>query len=142
MEKSSVSNYTADEKTANTYVFRCMVFTCGLFTFIWVLNKLNIFTVDSSIMNVGLIGVLIPFVICVLLVKFVINMDSPSTKYIILAFYTVIIAMLNMTVTYHAVLTTALPLICTAHYTQKKVVWYTYFLTAVSIFCSVILGFK
>ena len=92
-------------------------------------------------MNVGLVGVLIPFLICVLLLKFVINPDSPSTKYILLAFYTVIIAVLNMTVTYHAVLTTALPLICAAHYTQKKVVWYTYFLTDIGIFCSVIFGF-
>lgn len=67
MKKNSVSRYAADEKNANTYVFRCMAFTCGLFAFIWVLNKLNIFTVDSNIMNVGLVGVLIPFLICVLL---------------------------------------------------------------------------
>ena len=142
MEKKTVSSYTTDEKTANTYVFRCMAFTCAVFIFICVLNKLNIFTVDSSIMDIGFIGVIIPFAICTVLVKFVINMSSPSTKYIIFAFYAVIIAVLNMTVTYHAVLTTVLLLICAAQYTQKKVVWYTYFLTAASIFCSVIFGFK
>lgn len=115
MEKKSVSNYTADERTANGYVLKCMTFTCALFAFIWILNKLNIFVLDSDIMNTGLIGVLIPFVLCIILVKFVINMDSHSTKYIILAFYTIIIAVLNITVTYHAVLTIALPLICAAH---------------------------
>ncbi|MGN0666423.1 MAG: GGDEF domain-containing protein [Huintestinicola sp.] len=141
MEKNTVVNYTADEKTANTYVFRCMVFTCALFAFIWVLNKLNIFTVDTGIMNSGMVGVLIPFVICCILVKFVLDMNSPSTKYIILGFFSLIIAILNITVTYHAVLTTALPFICAVHYAEKKVVWYTYFLTAASIVCSVIFGF-
>ncbi len=51
---SSISAYVTDkEQTANKYVLRCFSISMLIYTVVYILNLLNIFIVDQTIMGAG-----------------------------------------------------------------------------------------
>lgn len=128
------------ETQANLFTLRCLLFTMLILLSVWFLNIVGIFIVDSQLMNAGFISTLI---IMILLMIFcaIAGTEKPYVKYVILFAVVLCTTAIGITLTYHSVLLSALPLIYSVQYSQRKVVYYTYFLTVISMFAIVMGGY-
>lgn len=136
-EKYVVSAYEAD---ANRYSIKCQFLTM-IFPFItWVLNCAGIFTVEGKLMFMSL---LLSFVVTVLnvVVCSVLGMENKITKYCAMAGIVIAIFIQASLLTYHMYLLIVLPVIYSLQYGQRKMVYYTYILSIISLAISVYVGY-
>ena len=128
------------EVMPNRSAFRCMNITMLMITAIWLLNVLNIFIIDKGVTNIA-------FVLCVavyivgMLVCAINGSGKRWIKYFVLAWAVVIVTILHIFLTYHAVITLMVPIVLASMYSSKRTLIYTYCLTVVSIVVSVYVGY-
>lgn len=129
-----------DEHMHNTYVMRCFAVSMLLYSITFLLNILGIFIVDSNLMRFGFTTSLIIYVVVYLITK-KLSQGNPITKYF--AFFGIILTftIMGVTITYHVVLTSVLPLLYSTIYSSKKFKWYVYALTVISTFITVYGGY-
>ncbi len=129
-----------DEHMHNTYVMRCFAVSMLLYSITFLLNILGIFIVDSNLMRFGFTTSLIIYVVVYLITK-KLSQGNPITKYF--AFFGIILTftIMGVTITYHVVLTSVLPLLYSTIYSSKKFKWYVYVLTVISTFITVYGGY-
>ncbi len=125
---------------ANKFTLRAIRFSCILFGIIWVLNILGIFIVDDTIMNVGFFGSILISIITFAVCK-TMGLNNPKTKYLVLLFSAVNYDFISVMLTYHAVLITAFPLLLSVQYRNKKIIRYTYLVTAIGHIINVYGGY-
>lgn len=125
---------------ANKFTLRAIGFSCVLFGIIWILNALGIFIVDSTIMNVGFFGSIVicaaTFIICRQM-----GFDNPKTKYLALLFSAINYDFICVLLTYHALLITVFPILLSVQYRNKKLIRYTYIITAIGHIVNVFGGY-
>lgn len=126
------------EHTANLYTAKCLVTMSLIAGFGWVLNFLDIFIIEDYLMHIAVGGGMCCAALAILVVTFFNN--RLSTKYILFALMAVFIAIIGVTVTYHSVLISAMPIMCAVQYKKNRVVYYTYILSVISIFVGVMGG--
>lgn len=133
--------YTVNgEEIPNRYAIRCATSAIAIVFVIWILNRLNIFTVDKNALTMCLIGCLAVYVVGRLFfIKC--DMKKPSTKYFVLFWLTIIVSIMTTLMTFHAILACVLPIICSSMYCKKRVSAYTFVLTAFSMFITVMVGY-
>lgn len=120
------------ESTQNIYVFRFICCCMFLYTIEFILNELGIFIVDKYIFRSGyLIAVILAIIYIFLLIHF--EFKNDVTKYIGITALTLIIAVANITLTYHMTVTITLPLIVAGMYSSKRVNRYTFIMVMISI---------
>lgn len=139
-EYIAARQYQAEEKE-NRFIIRCMMITFVLYGFAWILNMINVFIVDSKIMNSGFVAMIF-FILGIGTLSKLLGLQNPKTKYIIMFFAVIMYTVVVITLSYHVVLITVFPLICSVQYSSKKMTVYTYILTLIGIAASTILGFK
>lgn len=127
------------EHTANHYTAKCLVTMTLIVCFALLLNILDIFIIEDYLMYIATGGCVICAIAAVLVVHFFNN--RLSTKYILFALMAVFIAIVGVTVTYHTVLISAMPIMCAVQYKKNRVVYYTYILSVISIFIGVMGGY-
>ena len=97
-----MSLLTQNEKEANLLVAKVMRITFIIFTLIYLLNVMGIFTVDKMIMTIAYIGggclLLLPTVLINILKK-----EGNHIKYINVFGASVFVTLLSITLTYHVV---------------------------------------
>ncbi len=128
-----------DEIASNKYTLRCMAIMTGFVAFTVVLNILDIFIIQSSLMYFGLIG----GVLCTALGAIVMAIipDKVCTKYLLLIIIVLFSTIVGTFLTYHTILVCVIPLLCSAQYKNNKVIMFTYVISAVSIVVMVMTGF-
>ena len=132
MQTSDISAYVKDkERTANQYVLHCFSITMLIYTIAAILNWLNIFIINQTIMNVGYFACVLIYVVALMIIR-TLSLSSEKTKYFILFCIILVYTILGISLTYHVILVSALPFLYAVLYSSKKVMNYTYRLTVIS----------
>ena len=107
--------YQENEKNANHYTIRCLIFAAGITVLIWILNLLDFFAVDDILMNVAMpIGIVL-MVIPLFLERFA-KIPSNVLRYVLFLFFVLAIAILAVAMPRHLVVAWALPIVLACHY--------------------------
>ena len=128
------------EVMPNRYAFRCMNITMLMIIAIWLLNVLNIFIIDKGVTNIAFILCVVVYVVG-MLVCAINGSGKRWIKYFVLAWAVVIVTILHVFLTYHAVITLMVPIVLASMYSSKRMLIYTYGLTVASIVISVYAGY-
>lgn len=140
-EREGIIAYVTDkELTANRYVLRCFTVSIIIYTLAFILNLLDVFIINRTIMFKGLVASLVTYVI-VLIVTKVISLSDEKAKYFILFAVTIVYTLMGIFLTYHIVLASVLPFLYAVLYSSKRVMRYTYVLTVISTICVVYGGY-
>ncbi len=140
-KNDDIAVYIEDrEYIANKYVMKCFTVTMLLYTLVFVLNLLNIFIVDKRIMLSGFVPSMIIYLIVYLITR-CISLSNEKTKYFILGSVIVVITIIGVSLTYHAVLLALLPFVYATLYSSKRVMAYVYVLTVISTVVTVYGGY-
>lgn len=124
----------------NKYTLKCLkVILIGI-AIVWLLNILNIFIVDRTLMNRAVLATSIVLIATLLLGR-VIDLHKKWVKYFLITVTIIVITILGASLTYHTLLLSMLPLMLATQYADRKVVAYTYVLSVISIFVSAIGGY-
>lgn len=119
------------EYIANTYVMGCFTVTMILYFFTFMLNILNIFIIDQSLMLSGFVPSLVIYFIVYMITRRV-SLSDARTKYFLLFSVILVYTIIGVTITYHVVLIALLPILYATLYTSKKVMGYVFGLTVIS----------
>lgn len=128
------------EVIANRYALKCLTCSMIIVFIILILNLIDVFVVDKNVTVKCFI--LCFFVYCiVMIVAGLGNLSNEWVKYFILFGMVVWITIVSLSLTYHALLSCALPLVGSSVYSSKKVTVYTYVLMVLSTAISVFVGY-
>jgi len=107
--------FKENEKNANHYTVRCLMFAAAVTVLIWILNLLNFFIVDDALMNLVMPISIVLLLIPLLLERFA-RIPSGILRYILFLFFVLAIAMMAVAMPRHLVLAWACPVILACHY--------------------------
>lgn len=124
----------------NKYTLRCLAFTLVSMGVIWIANICDIFIVNNELLSTGFTYATTIIVFTLILGRAV-DLHKPWVKYVLLFTTTLAITVVGATLSYHAVLLIVLPVLLAAQYTSRKVLAYTYILSILGIFASVMGGY-
>ncbi len=133
-------DYASLEAKANRFTVICLIITYFIMGLMWILNLLGIFIVQKSLMNYGFFLLSVVMLILVAVCNLV-GYDKPWLKYVILTFAVLMTTVLSIALTYHMIIASVLPLIYAIQYSDKKLLFYTYALSVIGIFASVMGGY-
>ena len=138
--KIDPNNHEMSVNRFNLYLQYVTTLALGLIT---LLNVLDIFIIDDMLMFIGL-GVNTLFSL-VSTVVYRLGERYPKfekyVKYMLITSSVIMITMVGISLTYHAVLISVMPIICSSQYKNKKVVYYTFGITVISTLVTVIAGY-
>ena len=140
IDYSSMKNLSALEAKANRYTVKCQINSFLILTAVWLLNVFHIFIIDARLMNISYIISAFITLACWLVCR-IFPEDTPWVKYVLLLFTVMFSTTVGTFLTYQAVLVAAIPLCYSMQYYKKKMVFYTYGLTIVSILFSTMAGY-
>lgn len=124
----------------NRYTLKCLRIMLFAITVLWVMNTLNIFIVNEVLMSTAFFsvaGMLIFTLVC----GRIVDLRKKWVKYFLITVTVASIVVLGITLTYHTLLLTVIPLLIATQYTDKKVHVYTFVLTLISNFLIVYGGY-
>lgn len=130
-----------EDSVPNAYALRCMRYIILALIIFLILQSLNIWIVEESIAMLGCLGAL-AFLLVAQVIGYFTDHTKSWLKYVFVLLTVIAVTVSGIYLTYHAVLTSVLPLLIAAQYSQKKVLIFAYILTLVSVFCIVILGYQ
>lgn len=146
MEESKSNYYDISEYIdnreciANKYVVKCFSVTMIIYTIAFVLNILNIFVVDKEIMRNGYVPALVIYLSLIIGIRGK-NLSSDKMKYLILFIVVVVHTIMCVSLTYHVVLVSLIPLLYATLYSSRRVIPYLYILTVLSTVVTVYGGY-
>jgi len=135
-----LTNMSALEAKANHYTVRCQINSFLILTAVWLLNVFHIFIIDSQLMNFSYAISAVLTLVCWLVCR-VGGAEKPWMKYVLLFITVLFSTTVGTFLTYQAVLVAVVPLCLSMQYYKRKVVYYTYGLTILSILFSTMAGF-
>lgn len=121
-----------NEKTANRLVAKVMRITLIIFTLIYILNIVGIFTIDMKVMTIAYIGGGILFILPTFLVS-VLKKEGAYIKYINVVCASICIMLLSITLTFHVVALYVYPIAIASLYFSKKLNIFATTLTVIGI---------
>ena len=116
---------------ANKYVLKCFTVTMLIYTIAFVLNLLNIFVVDQKIMRSGFVPAAIIYFLLVIGLKGR-DLSNEKVKYFLLFIVVTVHTIMCVSLTYHVVLVTLIPILYATLYSSRRVIPYLYILTVLS----------
>ena len=140
-KSEALNNYFKErEYTANSYVMRCFSIGMLIFFISFLLNLFDIFIIDKKIMLMGFIPAVVIYLSMLIITK-IVSLSSKKIKYFIMFGIVSVFMFIGVSITYHATVLAVLPLLYAIIYSSKRVIWYTYCLTAISTVVIVIGGY-
>ncbi|MBQ8596365.1 MAG: response regulator [Lachnospiraceae bacterium] len=131
-KKDDIAVYIENrEYIANQYVMKCFFITMVFYVVSYILNQLEIFVVNKEVMASGFFPSLIIYFVMLFCSKQV-SLSNEKVKYFILFAVMVVYTIMGVTITYHVVLVSILPLLYATLYSSKRVMRYIYVLTVIS----------
>ncbi|MFY9379989.1 MAG: GGDEF domain-containing protein [Acutalibacteraceae bacterium] len=125
---------------SNAYLLKGVKSSIVTLILIWIANELNIFIVDKTLVRPGIIIALI-FLFLVVLIDLIFGRKKKWVKYANIFLVVSAFTAVSMFLTYHAVLASLIPIFFSAQYSDKKVLFYTYFLCPISMTITVLAGY-
>ena len=139
--KKDIMNYIENkEYIANINVMRCFSIAMLVYFITFASNLLDFFIIDKEIMRMGFIPSVIIYFLMLIVTK-VVPLSSSRLKYFILLSVICVFTLIGVTITYHVVLISLLPIVYATLYSSKKVMWYVYGLTVISTIVVVYVGY-
>ena len=133
-------DYESLEGHSNRFTVRCLLITYFFMAFMWLLDLLGIFIVDKGLMNYGFF--LLSFLVLLLIaICKLVGYNKPWLKYVIIIFAVLMTDVLAVVLTYHIVIASVLPLIYAIQYSDKKLLFFSYGMSVIGIFASVMAGY-
>lgn len=123
------------ELIANRYALKSGTTAFVIITVIWLLNMLEVFVVNKKIMTDCYVACTVIYVIGILVCT-INDLSQKWIKYFLLLWLAVFVTILNVFLTFHAVITCLLAIVYTTMYLSKRMMIYTCVLTM----CSVAVG--
>lgn len=130
-EKEIKSYIDDQEYVANKYLMKCFSVTMFVYTIAFILNLLNIFVIDQSLMWKGYVLSMIIYILVYLISKKV-SLSDERTKYFFLTAVVLVFTIMGVFITYHVVLVSLLPFLYATLYSSKKAINFVYVLTVIS----------
>ena len=127
--------FKENEKNANHYTVRCLMFAAVVTVLIWILNLLDFFIVDDALMNLVMPISIVLLLIPLLLERFA-HIPSSILRYILFLFFVLVIAMMSVAMPRHLVLAWACPIILACHYYSPKFARFALIATLVMMLAS------
>ena len=139
-ENEMRKDFREQEAHTNRFNLQCLIVTMCFPVITWLLNIVGIFIVDQRLMNISMFSATgITAVVC--LACHLIGLDKPWIKYLVIGSIVLTTTIIGITLTYHALLLSMLPMFYACQYSQKKVVVFTYITTVISMFAVVMIGY-
>lgn len=133
-------DYESLEGHSNRFTVRCLLITYFFMALMWLLDLLGIFIVDKGLMNYGFF--LLSFLVLLLIaICKLVGYNKPWLKYVIIIFAVLMTDVLAVVLTYHIVIASVLPLIYAIQYSDKKLLFFSYGMSVIGIFASVMAGY-
>ena len=130
-----------NEKQANRVVAKVMRITFLIFTLVYILDVVGIFTVDFTIMTIAFIGGGALLLLPTLLVN-VLKLEHGFIKYLNVVAATIFVTLLSITLTYHVVVIYVYPIAIASLYFSKALNVVATALTVVGVSVGQILAFQ
>ena len=127
--------FKENERNANHYTVRCLTFAAIVTVLIWILNLLNFFVVDDTLMNLVMPISIVLLIIPLLLEKFA-SIPSHILRYILFLFFVLVIALMSVAMPRHLVLAWACPVMLACHYYSPKFARFALIATLVMMFAA------
>ena len=127
--------FKENERNANHYTVRCLTFAAVVTVLIWILNLLNFFVVDDTLMNLVMPISIVLLIIPLLLEKFA-SIPSHILRYILFLFFVLVIALMSVAMPRHLVLAWACPVMLACHYYSPKFARFALITTLVMMLAS------
>lgn len=124
----------------NLYTIRCLKIMLISIVIMWLLNYFHIFIVNMKLVSQGF-GVSCGILLIVLFIASKINLHHVWVKYFLITSTILGITVLGITLTYHTLLLSIIPLLLATQYADNWTTIYTYVLTLISTFLIVICGY-
>ena len=131
--------FKENEKNANHYTVRCLMFAAVVTVLIWILNLLDFFIVDDALMNLVMPISIVLLLIPLLLERFA-HIPSSILRYILFLFFVLVIAMMSVAMPRHLVLAWACPVILACHYYSPKFARFALIATLIMMLASLYAG--
>lgn len=130
-----------NEKQANRVVAKVMRITFLIFTLVYILDVVGIFTVDFPIMTIAYIGGGVLLLLPTLLVN-LLKLEYGYIKYLNVIAATIFVTLLSITLTYHVVVIYVYPIAIASLYFSKALNLLATTLTVVGVSIGQILAFE
>ncbi len=127
------------EYNANKFTLKCLCIMTIIIAFTLILNILDIFIIDDKLMYISFFSVL-GCLICAWVVTKYFN-NNIYTKYILALILIIFVTIIGVFLTYHTILITCFPILCSAQYKSKKMIYYSFVLSVISMFIIVMGGY-
>lgn len=132
--------YEKKDVVENIFVFRMLLVWHLLYTFVFILNCLNIFIVDKHIFATGYI------LSCVLLLVFIallviVGLDHACAKYLCISDAGFIVLITSSSLTYHMVIVAMLPIVIAGVYSSKYLSRFAFVFSIFNIALSTYVGY-
>ena len=124
----------------NLYTIRCLKIMLISVVIMWLLNYFHIFIVNMKLVSQGC-GVSCGILLVVLFIASKTDLHHVWVKYFLITSAILGITVLGITLTYHTLLLSIIPLLLATQYADKWTTIYTYVLTLISTFLIVICGY-
>lgn len=133
-------DFREQEALTNKFNLQCLIVTMFFPIITWFLNIVGVFIVDQTLMNISMFSAMgITATVC--LACYLIGLDKPWIKYLVIGSIVLTTTIIGITLTYHVILLSMLPMFYACQYSQKKVVVFTYITTFISMFAVVMIGY-
>lgn len=124
----------------NKYTLKCLRIMLIVITILWVMNMLRIFVVNQELMTTAY-AIVVGILLFTLIGGRFVDLRKNWVKYVLITLTTFAIVVLGVTLTYHTLLLSVIPLLIATQYTEKKVLAYTFGLTLIGNFVIVMGGY-
>lgn len=132
--------YEKKDVVENIFVFRMLLIWHLLYTFVFILNCLDVFIVDKAIFATGYL------LSCILLIVFIIallifGVDHVCAKYLCISEAGFLVMITSSTLTYHMVILVMLPIVIAGVYSSRKLSIFAFVFSIFNIAFSTYVGY-
>ena len=132
--------YEKKDVVENIFVFRMLLVWHLLYTFVFILNCLDVFIVDKAIFATGYL------LSCILLIVFIIallifGVDHVCAKYLCISEVGFLVMITSSTLTYHMVIVVMLPIVIAGVYSSRKLSIFAFVFSVFNIAFSTYVGY-
>ena len=132
--------YEKKDVVENIFVFRMLLIWHLLYTFVFILNCLDVFIVDKAIFATGYV------LSCILLIVFIIallifGVDHVCAKYLCISEAGFLVMITSSSLTYHMVIVVMLPIVIAGVYSSRKLSIFAFVFSIFNIAFSTYVGY-
>ena len=129
------------EVKANKYSLGCIKYSLAVCWLILFLNEVEIFILDKLLVRKAAFLTTVIFIITLIVFRFI-SLDKPWVKYVLITVELLGIYIFGIYLTYNAILVLGVPFLISGNYQEEKITWYTYAISLVGIFATVLYGYE